>query len=166
MPEQVEVEVPVRAYRFAGLATFGVLATTSFHHAYGAIVYETPWRFHVAIVAPIFAAAIGQALYLAGSRRGTRSGILWTRIAAGAILMFPVSLIGLVEGGYNHVIKNLVYFLFLSGPHAARALFPPPAYEMPDNVLFEATGIAQLLLALIAAYFVIPLLRRPRATRR
>jgi hypothetical protein len=159
MSEQVRVLIPISAYRFAGLSTFSVLAMTAFHHAYGAILYDTPWRFHVAVIAPILAAAIARALYLGGSRRGTRSGLLWTRIAAGTILVFPVGLIGLVEGGYNHVIKNLVYFL--SGPQIARDLFPPPAYEMPDNFLFEITGIAQLPLALVAAYFAMIVLRRP-----
>ncbi|WP_296611822.1 hypothetical protein [Sphingomonas sp.] len=157
MSEQVRPMVPVRAYRFAGFSTFAVLATTAFHHAYGAIVYDTPWRLHVAVIAPILALAIARALYLGGSRRGTRSGLWWTRIAAAMILVFPVGLIGLVEGGYNHVIKNLVYFL--SGPQAARALFPPPAYEMPDNFLFEITGNAQLPLALAAAYCAMALLR-------
>lgn len=158
MSEQVRTLVPVRAYRLAGFSTFAVLAMTALHHAYGAIVYDTPWRLHVAVIAPILALAIARALYLGGSRRGTRSGLWWTRIAAGMILVFPVGLIGLVEGGYNHVIKNLVYFL--SGPQAARALFPPPAYEMPDNFLFEITGIVQLPLALVAAYFVMIVLRR------
>lgn len=116
--------VPVRAYRFAGFSTFAVLATTAFHHAYGAIVYETPWRFHVAVIAPILALAIARALYLGGSRRGTRSGLWWTRIAAAMILVFPVGLIGLVEGGYNHVIKSLVYFL--SGPQGGVRPFPTP----------------------------------------
>jgi len=160
MSDQVSVEVPVSAYRSAGLAAFAVLGMTAFHHAYGAIVYETPSRFHIAVIAPILALGIVQALYLGGSRRGTRSGSMWTRIAAGLILIFPVGLIGMVEGGYNHVIKNLVYFL--SGPQLARGLFPPPAYEMPDNLLFEITGIAQVPLALVAAYWVMIVLRPAR----
>jgi hypothetical protein len=37
---------------------------------------------------------------------------------------------------------------------------------MPDNLLFEATGIAQFPLALVAAYFVIVILRGPRRAAR
>lgn len=158
MPDQTRVQLPVRAYRLAGLSAFAVLALTAIHHAYGAIVYQTPWRLHVAVAAPVLAFAIGRALHLAGSRRGTHSGIIWTRIATGLILIFPVGLIGVVEGGYNHVTKNAIYFL--SGARVARGLFPPPAYEMPDNLLFEATGIAQFPLALVAALFVAVILRR------
>jgi hypothetical protein len=154
------VQLPVRAYRLAGLSAFAVLALTAIHHAYGAFVYSTPWRLHVAAVAPVLALAIGRALYLAGSRRGTPSGLGWTRIAAGLILVFPVGLIGLVEGGYNHVAKNAIYFL--SGARVARYLFPPPTYELPDNPLFEITGVAQFPLALVAAYFLIVILRGPR----
>jgi hypothetical protein len=155
------VQLPVRAYRLAGLSAFAVLALTAVHHAYGAFVYHTPWRLHVAIVAPLLALAIWRTLYLAGSRRGTPSGILWTRIASGLILIFPVGLIGLVEGGYNHLVKNAVYLLL--GAQTATDLFPPPAYELPDNLLFEATGIAQFPLGLLAAYFVLVIVRGPRA---
>lgn len=158
MSDQIRSGIPVRAYRQAGLAAFAVLALTAFHHAYGAIAYDTPWRFHVAIVAPIIGFAIVRALYLGGSRRGTPSGMMWTRVAAVLILIFPVGLIGLVEGGYNHLVKNLVYFV--SGAQTAHALFPPPAYELPDNLLFEATGLVQFLLALVAAYFALTILRR------
>lgn len=161
MADQIGTRGPVRTYRRAGNAALAVLALTAFHHAYGAIVYDTPWRFHVAIVAPLLGLAIARALYLGGSRSGTPSGIQWTRIAATLILIFPVGLIGLIEGGYNHLVKNLVYFV--SGAEAARGLFPPPAYELPDNLLFEATGLAQFPLALVAAYLALIILRRSQA---
>jgi len=160
MSYHVTAEVPVRAYRRAGFATFAVLGLTTVHHLYGAVVYDTPWRFHVAIIAPILAVATARALYLGGSQRGTRPGIAWTRIAAALILIFPIGLVGLVEGGYNHVIKNLLYLV--CGPRSARVFFPPPLYEMPNNLLFEATGIAQFPLGLVAAHFLIGVLRRAR----
>ena len=157
---QSQAEIPVRAYRRAGIAALAVLALTALHHVYGAIIYDTPWRFHVAIIAPILGLVIVLALYLGGSRRGTKSGALWTGIAVALILVFPVVVIGIIEGGYNHVIKNLAYFI--SGEQTARAVFPPQAYEMPDNVLFEATGILQFPLGLAAFWFSLALLRRRR----
>jgi len=150
--------IPVRAYRRVGLAALSVLALTTIHHIYGAIAYHTPWRLHVAVAAPVAALAIVRALYLAGSQRGTRSGARWTRIAAVIIFVLPVGMIGLIEGGYNHLAKNLVYYGVSA--RAARALFPPPLYEMPDDLLFEASGIAQLPLALLAAWLTLSLLRR------
>jgi len=142
-------------YRRAGIAALAVLALTTLHHVVGAILYVTPWRLHIAVVAPILGVAIARALYLGGSRRGTPAGARWTRIAAVLILIFPVGLIGLVEGGYNHLVKNIVYFT--AGAQTARAMFPPPAYELPDNLLFEATGIAQFPLALVAAWLLLAL---------
>lgn len=150
MTDSIAARVPADFYRCAGFAALAVLALTTIHHIYGAIIYDTPWRFHIAIVAPVLALAIVRALYLGGSRQGTPSGKLWTMVAAALILIFPVGLIGLVEGGYNHLVKNLAYFA--AGEPMARALFPAPAYEMPGDFLFEATGIAQLPLGLLAAW--------------
>jgi len=155
MPNPETAPAPVRAYRRVGLAALSVLALTIVHHVYGAIVYHTAWRLHVAVAAPIAALAIVRALYLGGSKRGTQSGARWTRIAVAMVLILPVGMIGLVEGGYNHLVKTLVFLA--SGEAAARTLFPPPVYEMPHDLLFEASGIAQLPLALIAAWLTLAL---------
>ncbi len=69
---QVQGEVPVRAYRRAAIAALAVLALTAMHHAYGAIIYDTPWRFHFPNIAPILRFVL--ALYFGDSRRGTKSG--------------------------------------------------------------------------------------------
>jgi hypothetical protein len=69
---------------------------------------------------------------------------LW--LFAAAAFVFPFAMIGLFEGGYNHALKNALYFGGAS-PELLAALFPPPTYELPDNVLFEASGVAQLVLA-------------------
>jgi peroxiredoxin len=82
--------------------------------------------------------------------------------AAVLILLFPVGAIGLYEGGYNHVLKNLTYFI--GGEAQARALFPPPLYEMPRDVFFEATGVAQLPLSIAPALLTLRLFRRPAGT--
>ena len=66
-----------------------------------------------------------------------------TLAIAAAAFVFPFAMIGLYEGGYNHVLKNVLYFGGAS-PELLAALFPPPAYELPDSALFEVSGIAQL----------------------
>jgi len=83
-------------------------------------------------------------------------------LAALLILLFPVAAIGVYEGGYNHVLKSLVYFI--RGEGAARALFPPPLYEMPHDHFFEATGIAQFPLSIVTAVLTLPLLRGTNGT--
>src|SRR5688572_13903588 len=64
-----------------------------------------------------------------------------------------------LEGLYNHVIKNLVYFGGASEPLMVR-LFPPPVYEMPDDVLFEITGMLQIVPATVAARCLFQMLHR------
>jgi hypothetical protein len=57
-------------------------------------------------------------------------------------LAFPFAMIGLFEGGYNHVLKNVLYFGGATRD-LLQALFPAPTYELPNNLLFELSGIAQ-----------------------
>jgi hypothetical protein len=39
-------------------------------------------------------------------------------------------------------------------------LFPPPTYEMPDNLFFEATGILQFPVSLFVASAAFRLVKR------
>ena len=67
------------------------------------------------------------------------------------VLVVPVALIGLFEGAYNHALKDAVYFAGASSTLMNR-LFPPPTYELPDDVFFEATGVMQAVLGSITAW--------------
>ena len=73
--------------------------------------------------------------------------------------LIPVLGIGFFEGGYNHVLKNALYFSGASPPLLAR-LFPPPVYELPNDGLFEATGILQFVVGLVAGYRLYGVIRR------
>jgi len=41
-------------------------------------------------------------------------------------------------------------------------LFPPPAYEMPNNVLFEITGVMQVVPGFMTGYYLYQFMRRGR----
>lgn len=144
-------------HRQAGVWALAVLLLTSVHHAYGAVIYATPWRLHIIHAAIPAAVLIVLGLWLARARPGTRAARIATGAAVALILAFPVGMIGLFEGGYNHVVKDLLYFG--GGADAARRLFSGAEYVMPDDLLFEATGIAQLPLALRAAARALALVR-------
>jgi hypothetical protein len=126
-----------------------LLILTSVHHAFGAMIYGTPWRLHVMFAALPIALAIFLMV-----RTGNR---LWVKTAAIVILVIPVMAIGIFEGGYNHLVKNAVYFI--AGEPAARSLFSASAYEMPNDAFFEITGVAQFLLGLFAARGAFRMLR-------
>ena len=126
------------------------LLLTSVHHAYGAYVYSTPWRLHVVFIAGAAALVILGAL---GVLRARPSG--WPRTAAWwllalTVLALPVVMVGVFEGLYNHVLKNVLYFGGSAAGTMAR-LFPPPQYEMPNDVFFEITGMLQVVPAALAA---------------
>jgi len=76
--------------------------------------------------------------------------------------LHAVLAIGAFEGLYNHVIKVVTYFAGLP-LELHRELFPPPTYELPNDALFEASGILQVV---PAAYTAVALVRLLRAERR
>lgn len=136
------LDLALRRLAFTALA---LLALTAVHHAYGAYVFDTIWRLHILIPASVVAIAIMAGLRLARAEHAVyATGGRW--LTAAAALIFPIVLIGVWEGGYNHLIKNLVYFS--AGADFARTVFPAPTYEMPGDVFFEVSGVAQFGLAL------------------
>lgn len=144
----------LRSVRNAALAT---LALTAAHHVYGGLIYATPWRLHGAAVAVAVGAVI--AALARGRSRAARIAFVALVIAV------PILGFGLFEGAYNHVLKNALYFA-----HAPQRLllhlFPPPAYEPPNDVLFELSGIAQVIPAASALVALIELRRRDAAPAR
>lgn len=129
------------ARRALALAATAQLILTSVHHVHGALAFDTPWRLHILYLAVPVLAVIWALLRLPEGRGRRRA-----RAAALVALLFPAAMIGVYEGGYNHVLKNLIYFA--AGETAARHLFPAPLHEMPTDLPFELTGIAQFFLGL------------------
>lgn len=150
-------ETSLNLHLNAGVAAIAVLVLTSVHHIYGAAIYDTPWRLHIVYFAVPAAIVIAATLFLGWAWRGSASGFIATWAGSLLALAFPVAAIGFYEGGYNHVIKNLVFFGF--GEDPARTLFSGEAYEMPSDFFFEATGVAQFPLSILTAVLVLRLLR-------
>jgi hypothetical protein len=81
---------------------------------------------------------------------------------SGATLLFPVAGVGFFEGAYNHVAKNVLYFAGASEQLLVK-LFPPPAYELPNDWFFELTGVLQVLPAAFTAHAFVRFYRQWRA---
>lgn len=121
-----------------------LMGITSIHHIYGAFVYNTPWRLHVlAISIPVIIFSLIISRFLTTSQSNLNRLLQW--IFWLAVLIFSVVLIGAYEGVYNHAFKNLVHFTGVSDS-LQRQLFPPPKYVMPNNLIFELTGIMQAVI--------------------
>ena len=121
------------------LFTIVLLLLTAVHHAYGAVIYHTPWRLHVLF------AAIPMALlvFILDHFLRRKPGSKWLMVLyILPVFLFPLLAVGLYEGVYNHLVKNIV-FLVTGNNSFFRMLFPPPAYEAPGDFWFEATGILQ-----------------------
>jgi hypothetical protein len=111
---------------------------TAFHHYYGSVVYHTPWREHVVVGGGLVLLVCGVLFQL--YRRSRRKGFLVAYVAVD-LLAFGLG-IGLFEGLYNHVLKNILFFAGMNGA-TFRMFFPPPAYEIPGNWIFEISGCLQ-----------------------
>lgn len=98
------------------------------------------------------AIAFTAALWLGAARERTALGRFATWTGLAVIAVFVVGLIGFFKGGYNRVIKNAVYFV--GGEEAMMRLVPdwfcdPNLVELPNDFVFEASGIAQFPLAVL-----------------
>jgi hypothetical protein len=139
-----------KASRRTLLAAAGVLLLTVVHHAYGAVLYDTPWRNHVALVALPVLVVLVVAHEIFRRSPATPTGRAFLFLFASLTLAVPIGVIGIVEGGYNHLVKDVLFFAGLPAAALDR-LFPDSVYELPDNLLFEASGVLQLFLGLLTA---------------
>lgn len=141
----------------AACALFSValtIALTVVHHFYGAWRYDTPWRHHAAVVVlPVFV-LLAVVFAVQRLRRGTATGRVALVVFSVVSALVAVGWIGLFEGGYAHFLKNALYFGGVAEP-TFTALFPPPTYEVPDDAIFEVTGMAQLFCGILTAYCVL-----------
>jgi hypothetical protein len=130
---------------------YALLALTSVHHVYGAIHYGTPWRYHAVQLSAVTMAI----LVITDRLRRGRPGSLVGRVARWALVVvswaIPVLFIGGFEGLYNHVLKDVLHFAGLP-PTWMATMFPAPMYEMPNDLVFEISGVLQVVPAALAAY--------------
>jgi protein-S-isoprenylcysteine O-methyltransferase Ste14 len=143
-------------------ASVAAIVLTVIHHLYGATLYDAPFRQHVAfgILPVLLVLALAYWVHRRHPLTSLGSVSLWVFMAV--TLIVPVGMIGLLEGGYNHLVKNVLYFGGTSRTTFDR-LFPPPAYEMPNDLWFEVTGILQFFVGLYAGYCLVRLWRESRS---
>jgi hypothetical protein len=140
-------------HKFFVLTIF-LMGVTIFHHFYGSIIYPQVFRAYVAY------ASIGVVLleYLIYRKyrnaSSARQKIFYYFLFQTLTLFVPIISIGFFEGGYNHFLKNLLFFSHVKASILIQ-LFPPPSYEMPGNFLFEFTGILQFVIAIYALVFLL-----------
>jgi len=137
------------------LASASVLILTIVHHVYGAIIYETPSRLHISwfAIPALLATILFYSLHVRNIFSPLISKLsLWLFILI--VLLIPVGAFGLIEGGFNHLIKNILYFGGAS-EELLDQLYSAPIYEMPNDFWFESTGILQFFVGISSGYYLL-----------
>jgi hypothetical protein len=157
-------ETMLRAAKRATLGTVAICVVTTVHHVYGAYIYNTPWRVHAAVVSGLATALIAVSLWLLRNRSGDAIGAVasWTFLVV--TLLVPFLGFGVFEGAYNHALKDVLYCAHVS-PGLMTALFPPPTYEMPNDLFFEVTGVMHVVPGFFTGYWLYRFLRERRRRR-
>jgi hypothetical protein len=137
---------------------FLLLILTVSHHVYGGLVFQTKWRITGAAWGILYFAVMTMLFYVPRNR-------LFTKIVFASMLGLWVFVIGIYEGGYNHLMKDVLYIFNTPEPVLLK-MFPPEfGYVLPSDLFFEITGIIQLVIALFILQtpelFRILLLKRP-----
>lgn len=147
------------------LASAAVLILTVVHHFYGAAIYHTPWRHHIALVVLPLLLALILAYSVHEWRPRSVLGAVFIWLFSVLTLLAPIAWIGIFEGGYNHLVKDALFFGGLPQTTLDR-LYPPPQYEMPNDLWFEVSGVLQFFIALAAGYYLFKLWRERRLRAR
>src|SRR3712207_819041 len=83
-----------------------LMLLTSLHHIYGALLYHTPWRLHVLLISiPVILLTLLLQAFLSKRESSYKNVVVWINL--GIILVASIGSIGLFEGGYNHLLKNI-----------------------------------------------------------
>lgn len=126
------------------------MITTSVHHIYGAYIYNTPGRLHVlAISIPVIVLTRFFDWYFKTRTPPYKKAPAFLY----AVLIFAPSLllIGVVEGLYNHVLKNILFFSNVPEETIRQVFYnayDPALLEMPNDTIFELTGVIQGILVI------------------
>lgn len=151
MTQQLTRETTARkATSMSVITTALSFLLTAIHHFYGAIRYDPPWRRDI-ILHPFIALLLCLALLYLYCR--SRRKIFLALYLFVSLVLFGLG-IGIFEGFYNHLLKNIFYFTGMQAD-TWRSLFPAPTYELPNDFLFESTGIGQFLLAIPQLYYLV-----------
>lgn len=148
------------------LNTIAVVLLSTIHHIYGGFQYDTSWR----IIMPIFffLPMLFITLYLQGIILKYKNMVLLVLFT----LLVSIGWIGILsigEGGYNHVLKNILYFGGAS-EELLHKMFPPEfgstkLYEKPNNVFFEISGILTTVFGVPLTIYLYKFIKLIRAAK-
>lgn len=135
---------------------------TAMHHLHGAHIYDDPSLLHVALVAIgyLTAAAVLTGIFLWRPYR--------TALALLGLVVFIiyVGVFGLFGGGYEHLLKDLLFLGGASEPTLVRLFGWTHDFVLPNDVVFESTGVLMLVAGGSSAYWLARLLGQALRAKR
>ncbi len=146
-----------KVFKNLALSIISLVLFTSIHHVYGGSIYDTSWR----IIMPLFffLPMLGLTIFLQYfSTMTKRKSILF--IFTVLTVLGWIIILGLGEGGYNHVLKNILYFGGATEELMFK-MFPPELgdiklYETPNSFFFELSGIGTTVFGVFVVIYLIP----------
>lgn len=123
---------------------------SSAHHWYGAIEYDTPWRASVTYWIAGSVLIVYSLLYVYWRNVDNIAGKISLWLFLFSAVIFQAGFV-FFECVYSHVLKNILFFGGMPQSILER-LYPTPAYHLPDNLIFEFSGLLQLV-GFVAAWF-------------
>jgi hypothetical protein len=140
-------------------SSVAVFTLTSIHHSYGAYVYGTPWRLHAVFVSGTVTLLMAVLLKVWDSSGAPRraNAAAYGFVVVGLLVVFVG--FGIFEGGYNHLVKDILY-LSNASPELMRQWYPAGRYELPSDSFFEITGVLQIFPGALTGYYLLLLLAR------
>jgi len=124
------------------------------HFGYGAHIYDDPSRLHVVgpAVGFLLLAGVLAAIYLWRPCWWTLAPLL-LEIVGVYIVLF-----GGYHGAFNHALKDILFFTGTSAERLAE-IFDSPDFTVPNNFLYELTGLATPIVAAFVGYYAVRLVR-------
>ena len=110
----------------------------------------TPWRNHIVSQGAVWLLVC--LIFLGVYKLWNQKWAYWTFFILSIFFFFGA--LGLYEGLYNHVLKNILYYGELP-ENLLLQLYPPPKYELPNDFIFEITGMLTFVIGALSGYVLI-----------
>lgn len=146
-----------RAAKALGMTIFAQTAILIGHCVFGARLYEEPGRLHLVHPAiGLLIATIAVVRLFAWRPNKVLFGLVSLFVTVPYIGMF-----GLYHGFYSHLLKNAMFFAGAS-EETLEHLFMSPDYVLPNNAIFEISGIIGFVVTIFVSYRMVRLFKEWR----
>lgn len=140
--------------------TIAVVLLSTIHHIYGGYQYDTSWRIYMPIF--FFLPILVLTLFLQ-YRVIKKQNLFMLGLYSTIVFIGWIGVLSFGEGGYNHLLKNILYFGDASEEILTK-MFPPEfgstkLYEKPNDLFFESTGILTTVFGFYLTYYLVKFIK-------